>query len=83
MELTTALVVGYLDPALEGQIITLTCPPGQILNGSNTSTCMGNGRWEPDPGTVECTGGLVTTVATPTLGTVMLVGMFNTSLFLV
>ena len=70
MELTNALAVGYEDPALEGQTITFTCPSGQILNESNTSTCMGNGIWEPDPGNVKCTGGFVTTVATPTLGTV-------------
>ena len=56
MELTNALAVGYEDPAaLEGQIITFTCAPGQVLNGSNISTCMGNGNWEPDPGEVgEC-----------------------------
>ena len=57
MELTNALAVGYVDPALEGQTITFTCPHRQILNGSNQSTCMGNGIWEPDPGNVECTGG--------------------------
>ena len=73
MELTNALVVGYIDPALEGQNITFTCPPGQMLNGSNASTCMGNGVWEQDPGDVECTGarGFITIVATgctPTLG---------------
>ena len=27
MELTNALAMGYVDPALEGQIITFTCPP--------------------------------------------------------
>ena len=70
MKLTNALAVGYIDPALEGQTITFTCLPGQILNGSNTSMCMGNGRWEPDPGNVECTGGFITTVSTPTLGIV-------------
>ena len=56
MELTKALAVGYEDPAREGQTITFTCPPGQMLNGSNHSTCMGNGEWEPDPGYVECIG---------------------------
>ena len=56
MELTNARAVGYEDPALEGQIITFTCAPGQILNGSSQATCMGNGNWEPDPGKVECIG---------------------------
>ena len=56
MELTNALAVGYEDPALERQVVTFMCSPGQVLNGSNTSTCMGNGKWEPDPGELECTG---------------------------
>jgi hypothetical protein len=64
MELTNALAVGYADPALEGQLITFTCLPGQILNGSNSFTCMGNGEWEPDPREVECTGGMGTTGTT-------------------
>ena len=58
MELTSARAVGYEDPALEGQNITYSCPPGQILNGSNSSTCMRNGKWEPDPEEVECMGKL-------------------------
>ena len=47
--MTNALTVGYVDPALEGQTITFTCPPGQILDGCRSSMCMGNGEWEPDP----------------------------------
>ena len=71
MELTNALAMGYVDPALEGQIITFTCPPGQILNGYTSSARMENGEWEPDPRGVQCTGGFITTAATFTmLGTV-------------
>ena len=68
MELITThvMAVGYEDPALEGQIIIFTCRPGQILNGSNSSTCMGNGEWEPDLGQLECIGGQGTTVTSPT-----------------
>ena len=61
MELTNAIAVGYADPALEGRTVMFICPRGQILNGSNSSTCMGNGEWEPDPREVECTGGMGTT----------------------
>ena len=71
MKLTNALALDYVDPALEGQTITFTCPAGQTLNGSNSSTCMGNGEWEPDPREVECTGGIRTTGAT-TSGTLAL-----------
>ena len=56
MQLTNARAVDYEDPALEGQNITLICAPGQVLNGSNQSTCMGSGKWEPNPGEVECMG---------------------------
>ena len=70
MELTNALAVGYIDPALEGQTVMFICPLGQILNGYS-STCMGNGEWEPDPTDVECTGTPVTTttsLVTTTMG---------------
>ena len=71
VELTNALALSYVDPALEGQIITYACSPGhgQMLNGSNRSICMENGKWEPDPQGVKCTGVhvLVAPVAT-TLG---------------
>ena len=56
MELTNALAVDYVDPALGGRTVMFICPRGQILNGSNSSTCMGNGEWEPDPREVACTG---------------------------
>ena len=54
------IAVGYEDPALEGENIMFACPPGLIFSGANSSTCMGNGEWEPDPREVHCTGGLVT-----------------------
>ena len=64
MELTNALALDYVDPALEGQNITFVCPTGQILNGSNSSMCMGNGEWEPDPREVECTSVGTTDITT-------------------
>ena len=69
MALTNAIPVGYVDPALQGQNIIFTCPPDHILNGSNSSTCMGNGEWEPDPGEVECIGGIfIAATSATTLG---------------
>ena len=41
-------VSSYRNPAIEGTTITFSCPDGLILTGSNTSTCMGNGEWEPE-----------------------------------
>ena len=50
------MITGYIIPAREGTNITLLCPPGLELIGPNTSMCMGNGKWEPDPMKVECKG---------------------------
>ena len=47
-------VMGYEDPAFEGSRVAFTCLSGLILNGSNSSTYMGNGEWEPDPKEVDC-----------------------------
>ena len=53
-------VMGYEDPALEGDRITLTCQ-------SNSSIiCMGTGEWELNPGEVVCIGELMTTGTTLT-----------------
>ena len=51
---TTMDIMGYIDPAVEGSNITISCLSGRALNGANTATCMGNGNWEPDPREVEC-----------------------------
>ena len=48
--------IGNSIPALEGDDVTFSCPLELEINGSNVSICMGNGKWEPDPGEVECIG---------------------------
>ena len=50
------VVVGYMDPVIEGTTVTFECPPQYVLIGPNATTCMGNGEWEPDPRDVECKG---------------------------
>ena len=45
-----------MEPAIEGATLTFDCPPQYVLVGSNTTICMENGEWEPDPGEVECHG---------------------------
>ena len=42
--------------ATEGTTVTFSCPPQYVLIGPNTTTCMGNGEWKPDPREVECKG---------------------------
>ena len=46
------------DIFVEGGNVTFTCPSGLVLTGPNTSTCMGNGEWEPDlhTGQLSCKG---------------------------
>ena len=44
------------DSYIPGDNVTFYCSPGLILTGPNTSTCMRNGEWEPDPREVKCEG---------------------------
>ena len=43
-------------PALEGTTVTFNCLDGLVITGPNTSTCMRNGDWEPDPQNLKCLG---------------------------
>ena len=52
------MIADYYDPALEGTNVTFSCPPGFVVLGPTTSTCMENGEWEPDPRQVKCIGKL-------------------------
>ena len=50
-------VIGYGDPALEVTTIILECSsPNLVLIGPTTTTCIGNGEWEPEPREVMCIG---------------------------
>jgi hypothetical protein len=46
--------MGFMDPAIEGSNVTISCSSGHVLNGANMAICMRNGNWEPDPREVEC-----------------------------
>ena len=50
------LVQAYsnLGPIPEGAKINFTCITGMELVGPNSTTCMGNGEWEPNPRDVTC-----------------------------
>ena len=49
----------YRNPAMEGTTITFSCPDGLILIGANTSTCTGNGEWDPELKETNCKGELI------------------------
>ena len=53
------VVTEYSDPALEGTTVMFSCPTGLTLTGSNSSTCMEGGEWEPDLKETKCKGGYV------------------------
>ena len=50
------IIKGYTEPALEGTSLSFECYHSDILIGPNSTTCMGNGEWEPDPKKVACRG---------------------------
>ena len=50
------IVSGYSTPAVEGTTVTFQCPPGLELVGSNLSTCMDTGEWEPMPNEISYSG---------------------------
>ena len=43
---------------IEGVNITFSCPPGHVLTGPKSTTCMENGEWEPDPEDIKCNGAI-------------------------
>ena len=53
--------MGYLKE--RGNNISFRCPLGLVLAGPNSSICIGNGEWEPDPRDVmykgKCVNGIV------------------------
>jgi hypothetical protein len=51
---SSVLVMGYNDVALEGSSVNFTCSSGLVLTGPNSSTCMEDGNWEPDPSRSAC-----------------------------
>ena len=53
------MVVKHRNPAMQGTTVSFSCPPGLLLIGSNASTCMGNGEWEPDIKGTRCKGHLI------------------------
>ena len=49
-------IIGYMDPAIKGSNITISCASVHKWGDFNivTTTSMGNGKWESDPREAEC-----------------------------
>lgn len=47
-------VLGYTEPAVEGNKIFFICSTELELVGPRTSTCAANGQWKPNPREVNC-----------------------------
>ena len=46
---SSVMVSDYNGVALEGNSVSFACSSGFLLTGPNSSTCIGNRKWEPDP----------------------------------
>ena len=60
---STIIVHGYENPAPEGHVVNFSCPFGQILTGSNMSTCTNDREWEPDPKEMSCDSNITTIIS--------------------
>ncbi|MCG8620954.1 MAG: CCP domain-containing protein [Proteobacteria bacterium] len=49
-------IVNYSQLLIEGTTLMFTCLPGLTLSGPNTTTCLGNGQWIPNPDLIKCKG---------------------------
>ena len=57
VESVPRVITGYDDVIpVEDTTIMLSCPPGLVLIGASSATCMENGEWEPNPSGVTCNG---------------------------
>ena len=50
----SVIAMGYLNLALNGTVVTFSCPPGLTLNGPDSVMCTHTGQWEPALSEVNC-----------------------------
>jgi hypothetical protein len=50
----SVVAMGYLNLAVNGTVVSFSCPPGLTLNGPGSVMCTNTGQWEPAPGAVNC-----------------------------
>ena len=48
------IVSGLTIPTVIGSNVTLSCMPGMVQIGPNSSVCMESRKWDPDPSKVHC-----------------------------
>ena len=53
---SSSSVTNFSDPATSGILVTFSCSENLVLVGPNSSMCMDNGQWEPDPREIKCIG---------------------------
>ena len=50
----SVIAMGYLNLAVNGTVVTFSCPPGLTLNGPDSVMCTHTGQWEPGLSEVNC-----------------------------
>ena len=51
----SVIAMGYLNNlAVNGAMVTFSCPPGLILNGPDSVMCTHTGQWEPALSEINC-----------------------------
>ena len=67
MIIVDLIIEGYEEPNLEGDSITFSCHDELMFTGPNSSTCVENGEWEPNPREAFCTS-VITSIGLMTTG---------------
>ena len=50
----SVIAMGYHSLAVNGTVVTISCPSGLILNGPESVMCTHTGQWEPALSEVNC-----------------------------
>lgn len=50
----SVIAMGHLNLAVNGTVVTFSCPPGLMLNGPGSVMCTHTGQWEPALSEVNC-----------------------------
>ena len=59
---SSSLSTNFSDPATPGMLVIFRCSEDLVLVGPDSSACMDDGQWEPDPSKVRCKGKITTMI---------------------